>query len=104
MRALPTPIATMCNGEHASGLAAAIVRLHRDQAAHAACADAGLDYVAQFYNRARVDAVIRDIARPALARHRSRAQPRQRCEILHFGAPSYGPLPTAHGPRRIVFN
>ncbi len=104
MRALPSLITTLCNGEHASDLAEAIITLHRDQAAHRACAQVGLDYVAQFYNRSRVDALIRDIARPALARHRSRAQPGQRCKILNFGAPSDAPLPAARGPRRVVFN
>jgi glycosyltransferase involved in cell wall biosynthesis len=104
MPALPTLITTLCNGEHASDLAAAIIRLQRDQAAHRACAHAGLDYVEQFYSRSRVDALIRDIARPALARHRSRAQPGQRCEILHFGAPACAPLPATHGSRRVVFN
>jgi autotransporter passenger strand-loop-strand repeat protein len=104
MPALPNVIATLCNGEHASDLAAAIVRLHRDEAAYRACAHAGLEYVAEFYSRSRVDALMRDVTRPALARRRSRAQAGQRCKTLSFGAPSHPSLSTARGPRRVVFN
>jgi hypothetical protein len=59
-----------CKAQTASDLAAAIVRMHRDPSANARCAAAGLDYIAEYYNRARIDALIREMAQPALDHYR----------------------------------
>jgi glycosyltransferase involved in cell wall biosynthesis len=83
MPELPTDILDVCQGEGASDLATAIVAMHRDQEANARCADRGLRYVAEFYNQARVDALMRDLVEPALERHRARTG--SGCKVLQFG-------------------
>ena len=62
MHALPAAITNTCQRETASELAAAIVRMHRDEKANASCAEAGLSYVAEGYNVSRINSLIRDIA------------------------------------------
>ena len=51
-------------------LASAIVRMHRDDAANTSCAQTGLMYVDAFYNQSRIDALIHEMAQPALDRYR----------------------------------
>ena len=51
----------------ASGLAAAILRLHRDPTLHAACRREGLSLVATSWTEAYVDRVMRESAGPAAA-------------------------------------
>ncbi|MBV9627864.1 MAG: Hint domain-containing protein [Xanthobacteraceae bacterium] len=87
MPELPADLVRMCRGESASQLAAAIVAMHRQEEANAPCADRGLSYVAQFYNQARIDALVRDAAQPVLARHRARMRQRSNCTVLDFGTP-----------------
>jgi glycosyltransferase involved in cell wall biosynthesis len=87
MPELPAELIGMCQGESASELAAAIVAMHRQEAANERCADRGLSYVAAFYNQARIDALIRDVARPSLARHRARTRQRSNYTVLEFGRP-----------------
>jgi hypothetical protein len=80
MADLPVALTDRLMRETARGLAEAIVTMHRDEAANAACARAGLDHVAARYNPARIDALMREVARPALdrfaARRRAGASPR----------------------------
>jgi O-antigen biosynthesis protein len=87
MPELPADLVRVCQGESASELAAAIVAMHRQEGANARCADRGLSYVAKFYNQARIDALIRDVALPALARHRARVRQRSNYTVLDFGRP-----------------
>ena len=107
MHALPAAITNMCQRETASELAAAIVRMHRDENANADCAEVGLSYVGEVYNVSRIDNLMRDIARPALERRRA-ARPKPDCRILNFGErPRYmeDTATTDAGPRdrRIQF-
>jgi glycosyltransferase involved in cell wall biosynthesis len=95
MPELPVDITDVCQREIASDLAAAIVAMHRQEEANARCADRGLSYVAEFYKQARIDALIRDLARPALARYHARMRPQSNCTILHFGRPSNSDSATA---------
>jgi hypothetical protein len=83
MPELPAEIVSMCQGESAPDLAAAIVAMHYNAEANARCADRGLSYVAEFYNQARIDALMRELAEPALARYRART--RSGCKVLQFG-------------------
>jgi microcystin-dependent protein/glycosyltransferase involved in cell wall biosynthesis len=110
MQGLPGAITDACQRDTALGLAAAIVRMHRDEAANATCAQAGLEYIAAFYTEARVNALIRELAQPALDRFRANAISKSSlCEVLRF---ALGPRvveasSTAHArgrERRIVFN
>jgi hypothetical protein len=84
MQALPAAITNMCQGETASELAAAIVRLHQRENANAAGAQIGLSYIGEFYNQPRIDELMQEIARPGLARHHAR-QPKSDCKVLNFG-------------------
>jgi hypothetical protein len=84
MRALPAAITNLCQRETASELAAAIVRLHRDESTNAACAQIGVSYISAFYSRSRIDELMREIARPALDRHRA-ARPTPDGKVLNFG-------------------
>ena len=107
MQALPAAIIDMCQGETASELAAAIVRLHRHERANAACAQVGLSYIGEFYKQSRIDKLMHEIARPALDRRRA-ARPKPDCRILNFGErPRYmeDTATTDAGPRdrRIQF-
>jgi hypothetical protein len=88
MHALLPAITSTCQRETASELAAAIVRMHRDEKANADCAEAGLSYVADTYNVSRINGLIRDIAQPALDSHRARTRPRSEHKVLEFGAKS----------------
>jgi hypothetical protein len=97
MQALPAMISNDCLAETASDLVAAIVRMHRDPAANARCAAAGLGYIATFYNRARVDALIREMAQPALDHYRARTDHRSDSAVLQFGAPALTPT------KKVVF-
>ena len=58
---LPGPIQSFV-AQDTAGLAAAIVRLHADPAAFAACRDAGLAYVARVFSEPAVDAAMRRAA------------------------------------------
>ena len=71
MPQLPAALAKHCMHETASGLAAAIVRMHCENATNASCADAGLNYVDVHYNKADVNALMRQVAQPALESHRA---------------------------------
>jgi hypothetical protein len=105
MQDLPTTVTGMCEGEAASDLAAAIVRMHSDESANTSCAETGLNYIAAFFNEARVNALIGDIAQPALDRHGARARPRSECQILSFGMlPQHAEAIAAEAKhRRVVF-
>jgi glycosyltransferase involved in cell wall biosynthesis len=110
MQGLPVAITDVCQHDTAPGLAAAIVRMHRDEAANTSCAQTGLKYIGDFYNEARVNALIRELTQPALDRFRAKAKSRSpACEVLRF-APGAGPAEGAMaihawgGERRIVFN
>jgi glycosyltransferase involved in cell wall biosynthesis len=85
MPELPVEIVSMCQRETASNLAAAILAMHRHEETNARCADRGLSYVAEFYNQARVDALMRELAEPALARYRARTRSMSGCKALQFG-------------------
>jgi glycosyltransferase involved in cell wall biosynthesis len=84
MQALPAAITNMCQGKTASDLAAAIVRLHRQQSANTACAQTGVSYIGEFYNQLRINDLMQEITRPALDRHRA-ARPKPDCKVLNFG-------------------
>ncbi|MBV9628264.1 MAG: Hint domain-containing protein [Xanthobacteraceae bacterium] len=85
MPELPAEIVSMCQRETAPDLAAAIVAMHRHEEVNAHCANLGLNYVAEFYNRARVDALMRELVEPALARYRARTPSGPECKVLQFG-------------------
>ena len=109
MQGVPGAITDACRRDTAPGLAAAIVRMYCDEAANISFAQTGLEYVSPFYNEARINALIRELAQPALHRFRARAKSRSVCDVLHFGpAPrlAEGIVATrARGQeRRIVFN
>jgi glycosyltransferase involved in cell wall biosynthesis len=84
MQGLPATITEVCQRDTAPSLASAIVRMHGDEAANGRCAQTGLDYIAAFYNETRVNALVREIAQPALDRFRVKAKSRSMCEVLHF--------------------
>jgi glycosyltransferase involved in cell wall biosynthesis len=86
MHALPAAITNVCQAETASELAAAIVQMHCDEKAAAACAAAGSSYIADSYNVSRIDGLIRDIGQPALDGHRARKRARSEYKVLEFGA------------------
>ncbi len=109
MQELPGAITSICRRDSASGLAAAIVRLHRDEAANTSCSQAGLNYIRACYNETRIDALIREITEPALDRFRAKAKAKSpACEVLQF-APVPGLTQASitanvpRGERRIVF-
>jgi hypothetical protein len=109
MQGLPVAITDACRRDTAAGLAAAIIRMHRDEAANGSCAQTGLKYIGAFYNEARVNALIRELAQPALDRFRAKAKSKSVCEVLHFApAPRLAEETVAtHAgsrERRIVFN
>jgi Glycosyl transferases group 1 len=108
MQELPATITTPCKRENASELATAIVRMHLDEAANASCARAGLMYVAAFYNQSRIDALMRELAQPALDRRKSRTLSRSGVRVLNFGAfprvDATIAVPAANSPRRVVFS
>jgi glycosyltransferase involved in cell wall biosynthesis len=108
MQGLPEAIRNVCQRDTASGLAAAIVSMHRDEAANTSCSHAGLNYMDAFYNEARIEALIREIAQPALDRFRAKAKSKSpACEVLQFVAASARASIAANAPgreRRIVFN
>ena len=58
---LPPPLQALVAAD-AAGLAAAIIRLHRDPELFAACRQAGLDYVSDTFSEALVDAGLRRAA------------------------------------------
>ena len=60
MPQLPRLLQQDCIRDTAHALAAAIVRMHRDEACNAGCAAAGLAYVAATYNQPRIDALMRE--------------------------------------------
>jgi O-antigen biosynthesis protein len=109
MQGLPGAITDACQRDTALGLAAAIVRMHCDEAANATCAQTGLEYIAAFYTEARVNALIRELAQPALDRFRAKAKSKSAvCDVLHFApAPrlAEGIVATRAGSRdrRIAF-
>jgi hypothetical protein len=89
-------------------LAAAIVRMHRDENANVSCAEAGLSYVADGYNVSRINALIRDIAQPALDRHRAGTRAQSHHKVLEFGVNPRNNEPAvaaglADRTRRVVF-
>jgi O-antigen biosynthesis protein len=110
MQELPEAIRSVCRRDTACGLAMAIVSMHRDEAANTSCSRAGLNYMDAFYNEARIEALIREIAQPALDRFRDKAKSKSPAsEVLQFvAAPSSARASiAANAPgreRRIVFN
>ena len=109
MQGLPGAITSVCRRDTAPGLAAAVVSMHRDETANTRCSQAGLSYIGAFYNEARVDALIREVAQPALDRFRARVKSKTlACEVLQFAAgPSFAQANIAANARgrerRIVF-
>jgi hypothetical protein len=97
MQDLPVTISNDCQAQTAFDLAAAIVTLHRNGAANARCAEAGLDYIATSYKQTRIDALVREMAEPALNHYRARTGRRSDCAVLQFGAPAR--IPT----KKVVF-
>jgi hypothetical protein len=71
MPQLPGVLLRRCLRNTARGLAEAIVAMHRDEERNIRCSQAGLDYVNANFNASRIDALIEEIARPALDRHRA---------------------------------
>jgi glycosyltransferase involved in cell wall biosynthesis len=105
MPELPAAITNLCQGETAFDLAAAIVRMHRDEQANGLCADAGLRYIADGYNLSRVNNLIREIAQPALDGHQAKARARSDYMVLDFGErvqPAVG-SGSAHRVRPVIF-
>ena len=84
MQELPSVIISECQRDTAHGLAAAIVRMHRDEVANACCAQVALEYVDAFYNHSRIDRLIRQLAQPALDRFQAKRQRRSECIVLNF--------------------
>ena len=74
MYGLPAAMEDMCCGESVTDLAAIILRMSRDEASNSTCSQFGLDYISEFYNQSRVNALIREIARPAMKRHGGRVR------------------------------
>jgi glycosyltransferase involved in cell wall biosynthesis len=72
MPQLPGGLLRHCMRNTARGLAEAIVAMHRDEKRNTRCSQAGLDYVNANFNASRIDALIDEVARPALDRHRAR--------------------------------
>jgi hypothetical protein len=108
MHALPTEITSTCQGETASELAAALVRVLRDERGNANSAQIGLTYIAAFYNQPRIDQLMREISHSALAHHRTKRRPNSDCKVLDFAAvPCRGETEIAawsrRGERRIIF-
>lgn len=64
---LPAVLAD-CVADTPDALAGAIVRLYRDEAVHAAAAEAGRQHTLEHYGEARVDALMRQAVAPALRR------------------------------------
>jgi hypothetical protein len=102
MPELPADILNMCQRESASDLAAAIVAMHRHEGTNARCADRGTSYVAEFYNQARIDALMRDLVEPALERYRARSRSGSECKVLRFGdgGEAVKQRPPLHASRR----
>jgi hypothetical protein len=105
MHALPAALTSACQRESASEFAAAIVRMHRNEAANASCAQAGLRYVADGYNASRINDLIRDITQPALRVQQARTRARSDCKVLEFGgqAQSTELATTSRPAKRVVF-
>jgi hypothetical protein len=110
MQGIPGAITNVCRRDTAPGLATAIVSMHRDEPVNARCSQAGLNYVGAFYNEARVDALICEVAQPALDRFRAKVKSKSpACEVLQFAAgPRFTQANIAANERgrerRIVFN
>jgi glycosyltransferase involved in cell wall biosynthesis len=109
MQGLPAAITDVCQHDTAAGLAAAIIRMHCHEAANTSCAQTGLEYIGAFYNEARVNALIRELAQPALDRFRAKAKSKSLCEVLQFAATprvAEGTIGThaVSNERRIIFN
>jgi hypothetical protein len=68
-----------------------------------------LDYIGAFHNESRINALICELAQPALDRFRTKVKSRSVCEVLHF-APmprlAEGTIARHAGNRdhRMVFN
>ena len=108
MHDLPVAITNMCQRETASELAAAIVGMHCDENANTGCATTGMGYVADGYNLSHINALIREITQPALARHRAKVRVRSDCRVLEFGGhvqnTEIAAVPgLAHRTRLVVF-
>jgi glycosyltransferase involved in cell wall biosynthesis len=109
MHGLPAVLTRMCQRETASELAAAILRMHRDQKANAGCAEAGLRYVADGYNASRINVLMREITQPALRSPRAGMGAPSHCKVLEFGAQPQGAeravaAGSAQGAKRVVFD
>jgi glycosyltransferase involved in cell wall biosynthesis len=85
MQELPSTITNDCRRDTAADLAAAIVRMHRDEAANLSCAQTSMRYVGAFYNRSRIDGLIQEMAQPAFERYRARSRSRSESMVLNFG-------------------
>jgi uncharacterized repeat protein (TIGR01451 family) len=108
MQGLPSTITDDCRRDTAADLAAAIVRLHRDEAANTSCAHTGMRYVSAFYNQSRIDGLVQEMAQPALDRYRARSRFRSECMVLNFGDTRRQPVATLARraqptPKRVTF-
>jgi glycosyltransferase involved in cell wall biosynthesis len=108
MRGVPVAITNTCQRETASELAAAIVRMHRDEKANTGCAQAGLSYVTEGYNASRIHGLIREITQPALRGPLAKARTPSDFKLLEFGGPPQSTQLTcaagsALGAKRVIF-
>lgn len=84
MQGLPSAITADCQWDTAADLAAAIVRMHRDEVADTRCAQAGLGYVDAMYNKSRIDRLITEMAQPAFDRFQAKRRSTSGCMVLNF--------------------
>jgi glycosyltransferase involved in cell wall biosynthesis len=84
MQGLPAAITADCRRDTAGELAAVIVRMHCDEALNARCSQAGLEYVEAFYNQARIDRLIAQLAQPAIERFQAKRRSQSERVVLDF--------------------
>jgi glycosyltransferase involved in cell wall biosynthesis len=103
MAELPSAVTHACIADTPHELAAAIIRMHRDEAANARCAKVGLEYTRANYNSYRIDALTRRLVRAALERCRKRGdRSHSASRVLSFQDTFYSRSEDAsiHGVRR----
>jgi O-antigen biosynthesis protein len=83
MAQLPFELTRNCVRKTARGLAAAIVKMHQDEVKNRNFAHVGLRYVGAAYNQLRIDALIQQVAEPALNRYHARRSSRNLPHSVH---------------------
>ena len=108
MQELPASITSLCKRENASDLATAIVRDAPRRSGQCTLRRGRSDDIAAFYNQSRIDALMRELAQPALDRHKSRTRLRTGVTVLNFGAfpraDATVSVPIANSPRPVRFS